>query len=428
MVLPYRILERKRAGLRLTEEEIRAVANGAADGTWSEGQVGAFLMAAAIRGLDPAETEALTRAMLESGERWELSREIPHLIDKHSTGGVGDKVSLIFGPLVASCGLPVVMLAGRGLGHTSGTIDKLEAIPGMDLRLDRPRCLDLLRRCGLAIGLATEGIAPADRRLYAIRDVTATVDSLPLITGSILSKKLATGAAAVVFDVKTGNGAFLTTPEGASDLARMLVETSKALGTAASALITDMSRPLGRWVGHTSEVMESLACLEGNGPADLLEVTLALAEEVSALVGHPLTRAELDAALADGRARRRFDEWAVLQGADPAWLAEPSFPLAPAEHPLRATGSGKLQSVDTRQIGLLMVEAGGGRPHPGATIDFGVSLRVDARVGQEVGEGNELARLYLRTPNEPLAARFEACFTVGGGPAEPPPLIAGRVG
>jgi pyrimidine-nucleoside phosphorylase len=427
MLLPYRILERKRAGAPLTEEEIRAVAMGAADGSWSEGQLGAFLMAAAIRGLDRRETEALTRAMLESGERWELAREVPHLCDKHSTGGVGDKVSLVFAPLVAACGLPVVMLAGRGLGHTAGTIDKLESIPGMDLHLDRRRCLDLLHRCGMAIGLATEGIAPADRRLYAIRDVTATVDSLPLITGSILSKKLATGAAAVVFDVKSGNGAFLPTEEQARELARMLVETSRALGTAASAVLTDMSQPMGRWVGHTSEVMESLDCLEGRGPQDLLEVTLALAEEVSRLVGHPLSRAELEAALADGRARRKFDEWAALQGADPAWLAAPRYPLAPAEHPLRAPRSGRLVAVDTRQVGLLLLEAGGGRSRPGAEIDFGVSLRIDARIGDEVGEGDELARLYLRRENEGLAARMEACFTVEEGPAAPPPLLIARV-
>jgi pyrimidine-nucleoside phosphorylase len=427
MVLPYRILERKRAGERLTEEEIRAVAEGAADGSWSEGQLGAFLMAAAIRGLDGGETRALTRAMLESGERWELAREVPHLCDKHSTGGVGDKVSLVFAPLVASCGLPVVMLAGRGLGHTAGTIDKLESIPGMDLRLDRSRCLDLLRRCGMAIGLATQGIAPADRRLYAIRDVTATVDSLPLITGSILSKKLATGAAAVVFDVKSGNGAFLTQREEAEELARMLVATSQALGAAASALITDMSQPLGRWVGHTAEVKESLDCLEGKGPADLLEVTLALAEEVSHLAGRPLSRGELESALADGRARRRFDEWAALQGADPAWLAAPSFPLAPVEHALRALRPGRLRAVDNRQIGLLLVEAGGGRPRPDAEIDFGVSLRVDVRLGQEVEGGQELARLYLRREDEGLAARFAACFEVGEGDPEAPSLIAGKV-
>ncbi len=427
MALPYRILERKRAGMRLSDEEIRAVAQGAADGSWSEGQLGAFLMAAAIRGMDGGETEALTRAMLESGERWELAREVPHLCDKHSTGGVGDKVSLILAPLLAACGLPVVMLAGRGLGHTAGTIDKLESVPGMDLRLDRARCLDLLSRCGVAIGLATQGIAPADRRLYAIRDVTATVDSLPLITGSILSKKLATGAAAVVFDVKSGDGAFMPERESALALARSLVETSRALGTAASALITDMSQPLGRWVGHAAEVMESIATLEGEGPADLVEITLALSEEVARLVGRPLSRQELEAALADGRARERFDRWAELQGAEPGWLHSPTFPLAPVERPLVARRSGRLSRIENRQIGLLMVEAGGGRPHPGAEIDFGVSLRLDVRLGQEVREGDELARLYLRRDDARLVSLFEGCFLVDDGNAAPPELIVERV-
>src|SRR5947199_176290 len=222
MALPYRILERKRAGMRLDPEEIGSVARGATDGSWSDGQLAAFLMAAAIRGLDPEETRALTLAMRDSGERWDLGAAVPGLCDKHSTGGVGDKVSLVIAPLLASCGLPVFMLAGRGLGHTGGTIDKLESVPGLDLGLDRARCLDLLGRCRMAIGGATAGIAPADRRLYALRDVTATVDSIPLIIASILSKKLATGPAAVVFDVKTGNGAFLPELDRTLELARGL--------------------------------------------------------------------------------------------------------------------------------------------------------------------------------------------------------------
>lgn len=413
-MIPYRILERKRAGMRLPDEEIRAVVRGATDGSWSDGQLAAFLMAAAIRGLDEGETRALTLAMLESGERWELSKDVPFLCDKHSTGGVGDKVSLILPFVLAACGLPVAMLAGRGLGHTGGTIDKLEVLPGIDLALDRRHTLDLLERCGVAIGAATAAIAPADRKLYALRDVTATVDSLPLITGSILSKKLALGAAAVVFDVKAGNGAFLPELERARELARLLVETSRALGTPASALITDMSQPLGRWAGHAAEVRESLDALEGRGPADLMEVTLAQAEEVARLVGRPLRRADLDAAIADGRARERFDLWAGLQGADPAWLRAPRLDLAPVERPLLARRSGKLAEVDTRQLGFLLMEAGGGRPHPDAVLDFGVSLRVDARLGQEVGAGDPLARVYLRRENDRLVERFAGCFTIAG--------------
>jgi pyrimidine-nucleoside phosphorylase len=412
MALPYRILERKRAGMRLTDEEIRSVAQGAAGGSWSEGQLAAFLMAAAIRGLDAGETRALTLAMLESGERWDLAREVPGLCDKHSTGGVGDKVSLILGPLLASCGVPVAMLTGRGLGHTGGTMDKLESIPGLSLDLNRARCLDLLARCGLAIGGATAEIAPADRRLYALRDTTATVDSTPLIIASILAKKLATGAAAVVFDVKTGNGAFLTELDRSVELAQGLVETSRALGTPASALVTDMSQPLGRWSGHTAEVMEAFACLSGDGPEDLLEVTLALGEEVSRLAGQPVSRQDMEASLASGRARERCEQWAALQGADSDWLRRPQFPLAPVEKPLLAKRPGRLAAVDVRQLGLLLVEAGGGRGRPEDTIDFGISLETKVRLGQEVREGDELARVCLRREDEGLAELFAGCFSV----------------
>ncbi|HEX4963593.1 MAG TPA: thymidine phosphorylase [Thermoanaerobaculia bacterium] len=425
MPLPYRILERKRAGRRLTDEEIRAVAAGAADGSWSEGQLAAFLMAAAIQGLDAGETRALTLAMLESGDRWELAREVPGVCDKHSTGGVGDKVSLILAPLLASCGVPVAMLTGRSLGHTGGTMDKLESIPGLSLELDRFRCLDLLERCGVAIGGATAEIAPADRRLYALRDTTATVDSLPLIVASILSKKLATGAAAVVFDVKTGNGAFLPELDRSIELARGLVETARALGTPTSALVTDMSQPLGRWSGHTAEVMETFACLAGEGPEDLMEVTSALGEEVSRLVGRPVTRAQMDEALSSGRARERWEQWAALQGADPAWLRHPVFPLAPVEKPLLAPRPGRLAAVDVRQIGLLLGEAGGGRRLPEDGIDFGISLETKARLGQEVTEGEEIARVYLRREDDRLAGLFAACFTVADE-GEAPPLVVAR--
>ena len=427
MILPYRILERKRAGMRLSEEEILEVVRGATDGSWSEGQLGAFLMAAAIRGLDVEETRALTLGMLESGERWFLARDVPNLCDKHSTGGIGDKTSLVLPFLLASCGLPVSMLAGRGLGHSGGTMDKLEAIPGINLDLDRDRCLDLLARCGIAFGGATGGIAPADRRLYSLRDVTATVESLPLITASILSKKLAMGAAAVVFDVKVGNGAFMTDPESARELARMLVETANGLGTKVSALITDMNQPLGRWCGNAAEVREGLDCLEGRGPDDLMEITYRLAEEVSALVGQPLTRAGLEDAIASGRARERFDQWALLQGADPAWVLAPELDLAPVELPLRARRSGVVSRIDTRQLGLLLIEAGTGRVRPDSEIDHGVSLLVEARLGAEVREGDEMGRLYLRREDDRLVERFAECFEVGES-GEAPALVSARLG
>jgi thymidine phosphorylase len=333
----------------------------------------------------------------------------------------------VIAPLLASCGLPVFMLAGRGLGHTGGTIDKLESVPGIDLGLDRARCLDLLGRCRMAVGGATAGIAPADRRLYALRDVTATVDSIPLIIASILSKKLATGPAAVVFDVKTGNGAFLPELDRTLELARGLVETARSLGTSASCLVTDMSQPLGRWAGHAAEVHESLDALAGEGPEDLMEVTYALAGEVARLAGHPLERPEMEEAIGSGRAREAFERWAALQGADAAWLRAPRCELAPVVRPLLAPRSGMLAAVDVRQLGLLLVEAGGGRAHPGDVIDHGISLETRVRLGQKVAAGEELARVYLRREDPRLVEAFGACYTVADQ-GEAPPLVAARVG
>jgi pyrimidine-nucleoside phosphorylase len=429
MPTPYQILSRKRSGAALTEGEIRAVVAGTTDGSWSDAQLGAFLMAAVLQGLDLEETRHLTIAMLESGDRWALHDAVPTVGDKHSTGGVGDKVSLILGPLLAVCGQPIAMLTGRGLGHTGGTADKLETIPGLDLALDRQRSLSLLEQVGLAVGMATEGVAPADRRLYALRDVTATVDSLPLITGSILSKKLATGTAGVVFDIKTGDGAFLPDIEEGRRLGRLLAETSTALGCPARAVITDMNQPLGRWVGHAVEVGETLACLEGEGPEDLMEVTYTLCEEVAALIGTPVDRQRLEAAIASGAAREHFDRWAAAQGAEAGWLRDPQNPTAPEETVLRAPRAGVLARVSNRRIGELLARCGGGRVLPTDRIDPGVALQVEARIGDAVEAGDALARLYLRHRDEGLAAEMADCFHLAapGETVVPPELIRERL-
>ncbi|MCB1036501.1 MAG: thymidine phosphorylase [Acidobacteria bacterium] len=423
---PYGILSRKRAGRSLTDEEIRDLIAGTCDGSWSDAQLGAFLMAAVLQGLDSRETRTLTQAMMDSGELWQLSREVPLVGDKHSTGGIGDKVSLVLNPILAACGQPVAMLTGRGLGHTGGTADKLDVIPGLDQELNRQRAVRLLHEVGLAVGVATGEIAPADRRLYSLRDVTATVESLPLITASILSKKLATGAAGIVFDVKTGDGAFVQEVSEAHRLALSLVETSTALGTPARAVLTDMSQPLGRWAGHAAEVRETLDCLEGRGPADLMEVTFTLCEELTDLLGSPLTRNTLEEAVSSGRARETFDRWALAQGADPDWIAAPSLPLAPHEVVLEAPREGILARVENRQLGLLLAEAGAGRRVPGDAIDHGVSLLAVARLGDYVPQGSELARLYLRRPDSTLEARFAACFHLEDEGASPQ-LLGARI-
>ena len=429
MADPYRILDHLRQGRALTADQVRQAAAGAADGSWSDAQLGAFLMGVTLRGLDPEATGALTRAMLESGEQWRLADDVPGLTDKHSTGGVADTVSLPLAPLMAACGVPVVMLTGRGLGHTGGTTDKLESIPGFDLHLGRDDCRRLLDQVGCAVGTSTQAIAPADRKLYSLRDVTATIRSIPLITASILSKKLASGADALVFDVKTGNGAFMERREDAEELARGLVDTCEALGRKASALITDMSQPLGEWAGHTAEVRGTLEILEGRGSQALTEVTLALGAEMARLGGHDVTREDLEEALASGRAREKFDEWAAAQGADPAWLADPDLSLAPVEVAVEAPRAGVLAQVDTQQLGLLLAEAGGGRAAGDTDIDYGVSLRQVRRLGDEVEKGVEVARLYLRKQDTDLVDRFTACYQIDEeAGASPPPLVHDRIG
>lgn len=387
-------------------------------------------MAAAIRGLDEAQTRDLTRAMLDSGERWRLAQELAPLGDKHSTGGVGDKTTLILAPLLAAAGLPVVMLTGRGLGHTGGTADKLEAIPGIRQELDRETALALARETGIALGIATAGIAPADRKLYALRDRTATVDSLPLIVASILSKKLATGASGIVFDVKVGDAAFLPGLDQARQLAQMLVEVSRDLGLAATALLSDMSQPLGDWAGHACEIRETLDCLEGRGPRETVELTLALALELGRSLGLDWTAATLRGLLDSGAARERFVRWAVAQGADAGWFDAPDLPLAPLERVITAPRAGVVARVAARQLGLLLAEAGAARQTVGADLDRGVALRYTTRLGRSVERGEELARLYLRREDPALVERFAACFEIAApeAAAAAPPLVVERIG
>lgn len=415
-----------RAGEPLRRGDLGEVAQAAAAGTWSDAQLAAFLMGVAIRGLDVDRTRELTAGMLDSGERWNLARERPNLLDKHSTGGVGDKSSLLLAPLLAAAGAPVIMLTGRGLGHTGGTADKLEAIPGFRQELDRARATELLDRCGIALGIATAGIAPADRKLYALRDRTATVDSLPLIVASILSKKLATGAAAIVFDVKVGDAAFLPRIEQARELAQLLAGISTELGMKAEALLTDMNQPLGDWAGHASEIREVLDCLEGRGPRETVDLTLALALSLGGQIGADWSEAGLRSLLASGAARACFVRWAVAQGAAEGWFDRPQLPLAPHEVVIRASQDGCVAAVRTRELGLLLAEAGGARRAIGSELDLGIALNYRTRLGRQVAAGEELARVYLRAADPGLEERFAACFEVGEKVAAPP-LVVERI-
>ena len=420
MSSPYEILNLMREGRTLSAAQVRQVVRGAADGSWEDVHLAAFLMAAAMRGLDPDETRELTLGMLESGDRWDLAKDFGAVVDKHSTGGVGDTVSLIALPLLAACGVPAAKLTGRSLGHSGGTADKLESIPGLRLDLDRPATLSLLGRFGMAIGVATAGIAPADRRLYGLRDRTSTVNSIPLVVGSILSKKLALGASAIVFDVKTGNGGFFPDPEDTRMLVESLVEISAACGTPAACVLSDMSQPLGRWIGHAAEVREALEVLAGDGDPRLIAVVTAVCVRAAALVGAELDAGDFKTAVESGAGREKLIEWAEAQGAEAGWTG--TLDLAPVEAVVTASRSGFLSAVDCRRIGNAFADA----CRPGRDpekIDHAVAMRYEARLGQRVERGQELARLYVRRDPESLQREVAAALIIGDA-IEPPPPVA----
>jgi len=420
-------IARKRDGLTLDREEIAEFVRGAAEGTLPPEQLAAMLMAITCRGMTPRETADLTQEMLLSGDRWELASLRPEAVDKHSTGGVGDTVSLILAPLLAAAGVPVAMMAGRGLGHSQGTVDKLEAIPEFECGTERDWLLAALDWCGAAISRQSERIAPADRTLYALRDVTATVPSLPLIVGSIMSKKLALGAGTLVLDVKCGAGAFRKTLEDAVELAVALRGVARDAGVACAALITAMEEPLGPMLGTACEVREALAVLEGGGDHRLLEVTLALSEEAMVLRGHDraAARRTLEARLADGSARERWDLMVRAHGGDP----DPSLLARPeAVHEVTAETAGWVRAVDGEALGWIAVEIGAGRRRRGEPLAHGAGVEVLARIGDRVERGDPLGRLLVGTRPadvDALAARMRTAFALGDEPVAAPPLLLG---
>jgi thymidine phosphorylase len=409
--LPQETIRAKRDGKPLDASEIAAFIDGIANGRVTEGQAAAFAMAVLLKGMNTPERVALTEAMTRSGEmlRWDLPGPV---LDKHSTGGIGDKVSLILAPLVASCGGYVPMVAGRGLGHTGGTIDKLEAIPGYVTRPDSSLFRHVVNGVGCAIVGATEAIAPADRRLYGIRDTTATVESIDLIVASILSKKRAAGLDALVMDVKTGSGAFMATLEDSRALARALVDVANGSGLPTIALLTDMNECLGTSAGNAVEVRESIDFLCGE-PVDarLREVTFALAAELL-VVGRlapdvPAALRALEAALDSGQAAERFQRMVTELGGPTDLLEKPDrhLPAAPVIVDVPATTGGYVASIDVRTLGLAIVQLGGGRARPMDLIDPSVGLTEVAPLGGKVGPGAApLARVHARSQDEADAA------------------------
>lgn len=429
-MLPATLIAHKRDGGEHTPEDIRYLVEGFQAGKIADYQMSAWLMAVYLRGLSDAEMIALTEAMLHSGTILKRPKRGAPRIDKHSTGGVGDKLSLPLAPLVAACGLHVPMISGRGLGHTGGTLDKLESIPGYNTQLTAKQFERVIQKCGASIIGQTKNIAPADKRMYALRDVTATVACRPLIVASILSKKLAEGLDGLVLDVKVGQGAFMKDKKSALSLAKSLVAVSKGLGTPAVARLTRMEEPLGRTIGNALEVKESIEILRGTGPTDTTELTLTLAEEMLLLAGKAVSRsaARLLAknALDSGRAFETFRHMVELHGGDPRAIDDPRrLPNTKTRLAVIASKEGVVQSVDSLALARLALELGAGRKRAEDPIDHAVGIELHVRVGDRVRKGDRLATLHNRSPSRIHQATAAGAFDVGAGSPTPHDLLIG---
>ena len=432
IVLP--LIERKRDGGRITPDEWRALADAYARGAVPDYQMAALLMAIYFRGLDREETGALTDAMLRSGATLRLDGLGVGRVDKHSTGGVGDKVSLILAPLVAALGVAVPMMSGRGLGHTGGTLDKLEAIPGFRTDLTLAAAARQVERLGCALIGQTGEIAPADRKMYALRDVTGTVEAIPLIAASIMSKKLAEGLTGLVLDVKRGSGAFLPELDRGLELARTMIALGADHGCPTVALLTAMDRPLGRACGNALEVEESVLALRGEGPDDLMTVTYALGAEMLVLGGAFAARDEahaaMRAAIADGRAARKFQEIVEAQGGNPGVVDDPAvLPQAPQSAVWRAPRAGVVAQVEPRAVGRGIIALGGGRRTVDDRVDPAVGFVITARPGDAVRAGDPLATIFARDAAGLDAGRaaLDAAIRIADDAPPALPLVSHRV-
>jgi pyrimidine-nucleoside phosphorylase len=428
------LIAAKRDGARLEEAEIDTIVASFASGQLADYQMSAWLMAVFFRGLDDGETVALTEAMLRSGRTLDLSGIDGVKVDKHSTGGVGDKVSIALAPIVAACGVPVPMVSGRGLGHTGGTLDKLEAIPGLRTRLSAGEFLTIVRTVGCCMMGQTAEIAPADQRMYALRDVTATVESIPLIVASILSKKLAEGIDALVLDVKVGRGAFMKDARSARDLARALVRVGTRAGKRVLALLTDMEAPLGAAVGNAVETSEAFDVLVGEGPADVVECTMSLGSEMLRLAGvaedDTRARIRLSEAVTSGRAARVAERMIEAQGGDARVISDRlRLGIAPEEIAIDSPRDGYVTRADALSIGLAAVAMGAGRTRADQAVDHGVGIFVDKKPGDRVERGEPLARLRVRDRSraQPIVERIRDAFVVGDARFEIGPLVLDRI-
>ncbi|HET7354076.1 MAG TPA: thymidine phosphorylase [Gaiellaceae bacterium] len=423
------LIERKRNGEELSAEDVRELIAAYVRGDVPDYQAAAFLMAVWFRGMSPAETYALTDAMVASGETVDLAARLGRrVVDKHATGGVGDKTTIAVGPVVAACGVPFGKMSGRGLGHTGGTLDKLESIPGFRVELTTDELVEQTRQIGIAVASQTSDLVPADMKLYALRDVTATIDQDSLIAASIMSKKIAAGASAVVLDVKVGEGAFMRTVEDARKLGEEMRALGERAGMEVVCVLTDMDQPLGRAVGNALEVREAWETVSGDGPPDFRQLVVDEAAELLALsdlgVDEHEGRRRAETALDDGSALATYNRWVRAQGGDP----DPArLPAAPVVRQVTAPASGYVHELGAKEVAAAAMELGAGREVAGAPIDHAVGVVCLRKRGEEVASGEPLAEIHAR--DEAAAAKAEtallAAYQIGAGEQEPRPLVLG---
>jgi pyrimidine-nucleoside phosphorylase len=431
VIRPAELIERKRDGEELPADELRELVLAYVRDEVPDYQMSAFLMAVFFRGLSPGETHALTEAMVASGETIDLSALGRRVVDKHSTGGVGDKASLVIGPLVAACGVPFAKMSGRGLGHTGGTLDKLESIPGLRIELGHEDFIRQVQEVGMAIIGQTGDLVPADKRLYALRDVTATVDNVSLIASSIMSKKIAAGADAIVLDVKVGDGAFMKTLDAARELADAMVALGREAGREVVCELTDMDQPLGYAVGNALEIREAVETLRGEGPADLTELVLSAAAHLLALsdldVDADEGRRRAEAAVADGAALAAYERWIRAQGGEPEL---DRLPEAPVVRAAPSPADGVVQAIATTRVGLASLRLGAGRTTKDEAIDHAVGIVVHAKRGDAVRRGQPLAEIHARDERsaEQAVAEIQACYRLGDDAPAARPIVLATIG
>ncbi|MCM3714835.1 pyrimidine-nucleoside phosphorylase [Alkalihalobacillus oceani] len=423
------LIEKKRDGHQLTKAEIRYAVEGYTKGEIPDYQMSALAMAIFFQDMSTEERAELTMAMVESGDQIDLSSIEGIKVDKHSTGGVGDKTTIALAPLVAALGVPVAKMSGRGLGHTGGTIDKLEAIPGFSVELETSQFLKLVNQNKLSVVGQTGNLTPADKKLYALRDVTATVNSIPLIASSIMSKKIASGADAIVLDVKTGSGAFMKEFDQAKELAEAMVAIGKSLGRNTMAVISDMNQPLGRTVGNALEIREAIEMLRGEGPADLVELCLTLGSHMVYLADRADSveeaREKLVEVIANGQAIETLKTFIEAQGGDPAVVDDPTrLPQAQLKIPVKAEQDGKVAAIVADKIGTAAMLLGAGRATKESTIDLAVGIELEKKIGDDVKRGETIATLHANQQDvDEVVAMVRQAYSISEGESNRPPLI-----